>query len=93
MKCVTYMIHELLLSVALESQDAVQVTDPGHEESTNNILISNRNIAARELYTDVVLACSLNVEVEMPGIILILVTTTKWRGTIPIYPAHPESIL
>jgi hypothetical protein len=93
MKCVTYMIHELLLSVALESRDAVQVTDPEYEESTDDILISNRNIAARKLYTYVVLACSLNVEVGMPDIILILVTTTQWRGTIPIYPAHPESIL
>jgi hypothetical protein len=67
----------IIASGGFESQDAVQVTDPGHEESTSDILISNRNIAARKLYTDVVLACSLNVEVEMPGIILILVTTTQ----------------
>jgi hypothetical protein len=83
-----------LLLVALKVKMQCKVTDPEHEESTNDILISSRNIAARKLYTDVVLACSLEVEVEMPGIILILITTTQWRGgTIAVYPAHPESIL
>jgi hypothetical protein len=72
-----------------EVQDAVQVTDPEHDGSTSDILISIVISLHGSRTTDVVLVCLLRVEMQMPGITM----TFGYVDAISVYPAHPGSIL
>jgi hypothetical protein len=68
----------------------VQVTDPEHDGSTSDILISIVISLHGSRTTDVVLMCLLRVEMQMPGIIMM---TFGYVDAISVYPAHPGSIL